>query len=166
MRLSMSFSEALDLALSGGSLPSVVRAVTCHDATIWADVDLRAVPSPPLALRALASIAPTVQVDATFRSFDAGRATFDLGIRAGSVPVQRLVNQLTGILNSGLAAARLPAGLVVVERGPHGDPQATVDLQSAISLRAQGITLTTFTIAEATITLTAALDHPAPRPAP
>ena len=166
MRLSMSFPEALDLAVVGGPLPSFVREVTCTDATVRADVDLRAVPSPPFALRALAAIAPTVQVAATFRSFAAGRATFDLGIRAGSVPVQRLVNQLTGLLNSGLRAANLPARLVVVEQGPHGDPQAVVDLQSAIALRADGVTVTAFAIADATINLTATLRNPTPRPAP
>ncbi|WP_407344287.1 hypothetical protein [Pengzhenrongella phosphoraccumulans] len=166
MRLSMSFPEALELALSGVTLPSVVREVSCNDATVKADVDLRAVSSPPFALRALAAVAPTVHVEATFRSFAAGRATFDLGVRAGSVPVHRLLNQLTGLLNSGLRAANLPTGLVVVEQGPRGDPQAVVDLQSAVALRADGVQLTAFAIAAGQIDLTASISSPAVRTAP
>lgn len=164
MRLSLTFPEALELARQGGPLPALVRDLTCTGSTVRADVDLRAVPSPPLALRALAAVAPTVHVDATFRSFAAGRATFDLTVHAGAVPVQRLLNQLTRLLNAGLLAAHLPAGLVAVERGAHGEPQVVLDLQSAIALRATGVTVTDVMLANAQIDLTATLRHLTLRP--
>ncbi|RYV52018.1 hypothetical protein [Pengzhenrongella frigida] len=164
MRLSLTFPEALEFALLGGALPPVLREVTATGSTVRADVDLRAVPAPPFALRALATIAPTVRVDATFRSFAGGRATFDLVIKAGAVPVQKLLNQLTPLLNSGLRAAHLPAGLVVVEQGPHGEPQAVLDLQSAVALRATGVTITAFEIADASVDLTATVHQLALRP--
>jgi len=164
VRLSLPFPEALELVLAGEPLPALLPRLTCSGATVHADVDLRAIPSPPFALRAVALAAPTVGVDATFRSFDAGRVTFDLVVRAGSVPVQRLLNQLTPLVNSVLRAAELPAGLVVVEQGPHGEPQAVLDVQAAVALRADGVTVTELSIADATVHVSAALRHVAARP--
>lgn len=157
MHLNLPFPEAIQLALLGAPLPALVSHLTCADATIRADLALRAVPEPPFALRALAVVAPIVRVDAKFRAFDAGRATFDLAIRAGSVPVHRLLNQLTGLLNTALGEAHVPAGLVSVTHGPHGEPVAVLDLQSAVAVRADGVTLTGFAIHDGAIQVGAAV---------
>ena len=155
MHLTLPFAEALELALQGAPLPALVRELTCTGATIRADIDLRAVVSPPLALRAVAAVAPTVRVDATFRSFDAGTATFELTIRAGSVPVQRLLNQLTGVLNSALRGQHLPDGLVSIRQGSGGEPLAAVELRRAVALRADGVTLTRFAVDDGAVELAA-----------
>ncbi|QTE28789.1 hypothetical protein [Pengzhenrongella sicca] len=142
MHLTLPFPEAVELALQGAALPPLVRSVACTGATIRADIDLRAVPSPPFALRAVAAVAPIVHVEATFRSFAAGAATFDLAVRAGSVPVQRVLNQLTGLLNSALRAQHVPDGLVTVRQGAAGELLAVLDLQAGVALRTRGVTLT------------------------
>lgn len=155
MHLSLPFPEALELALQGAPLPPVVRELTCSGPAIRADVDVRAVPNPPFALRAVAAVAPIVRVHLTFRAFDAGAATFDLTVRAGSVPVERLLNQLTGLLNTALRSQHLPEGLVAIRRGPGGEPLVVLELQSAIAVRADGVTLTRFAIADGGIELAA-----------
>ena len=148
MRLAMPFTEILALALRGAPLPPLVGLLTCDGATVRVDLDLHAIPAPSLAVRALAAVAPIVHVAATFQTFDAGVAEFDLAVRAGAVPVQRLLKHLTGLLNAGLRGAHLPEGLVVIEQGSHGAPLAVVDLQAAIATQADGVALTGFAIAD------------------
>lgn len=150
MRLTLPFTEILELALRGAPLPRGVRDLTCTGATVRADLDLRAVPALPRAVRTLAAVTPIIRVDAAFRTFDSGLATFDLAVRAASVPVQRLLSHLTGLLDAELRSAHL-ADLVVVEQGPHGAPHVVVDLQAAVALRADGVALTGFTIADGAV---------------
>jgi hypothetical protein len=155
VRLMLPFPEALELALRGAPLPALISELVCSGATVRADLDLRAVPSPPFALRAVAMVAPIVRVHATFRSFDAGKATFDLRVRAASVPLQRLLNQLTGLLNSGLRSQHLPPGLVTVAQGPDGDPIVVVDLQAGVDANAAGVTVTRFAIDDGAVEVAA-----------
>ena len=96
-------------------------------------------------------MAPTVHVEATFQSFDTGVATTDLAVWVASVPVQRLLKHLTGLLNAGLRSAHLPDDLVVIEQGPRDAPLAVIDLQAAVEIRADGVTLTDFAIADAAV---------------
>ena len=151
MRLDMPFTEVLDLALQGAPLPSLVGLLTCQGATVRVDLDLRKIAAPSFAVRALAAVTPVIHVAATFRTFDAGVAEFDLTVRAGAIPVQRLLKHLSGLLNAGLRAAHLPAGLVVIEQGPHAAPLAVVDLQAAIATLADGVALTGFAIADGAV---------------
>lgn len=151
MRLTMSFTEILDLALQGAPLPSVVGLLACEGATVRVDLDLHGIAAPSIAVRALAAMTPVVHVAATFQTFDAGVAEFDLTVRAGAMPVQRLLKHLTGLLNAGLRGAHLPAGLVVLEQGSRGLPLAVVDLQAAIATQADGVALTGFTIADGAV---------------
>lgn len=155
MRLAMPFTEILDLALQGAPLPPPVGLLACEGTTVRVDLDLHAIPAPPLTIRALAALAPIVHVEATFRAFDTGVAEFDLAVRAGAVPVQRLLKHLTGLLNAGLRSAHLPEGLVVIERGSHGAPLAVVDLQAAIATQADGVALTGFAIADGAVEVVA-----------
>jgi hypothetical protein len=157
VRLTLPFTEARELALQGGALPPIVRSASCVGATIRAEIDLRAVPGAPLAVRALAAVAPIVRVDATFRAFEQGRVTFELTIWAAAVPVHRLLNQLTGVLNGALRGRGLPDGLVVVHQGLRGEPVAVVDLQAAVALRADGVTLTDFALADGAVELEASI---------
>lgn len=155
MRLAMPFTEILDLALQGAPIPPPVGLLTCEGATVRVDLDLHAIPAPSLAIRALAALAPIVHLEATFRTFDAGVGEFDLAVRTGAVPVQRLLKHLTGLLNAGLRGAHLPEGLVVIEQGSHGAPLAVVDLQAAIATQADGVALTGFAIADGAVEVVA-----------
>lgn len=157
MHLTLPFPEALELALQGAPLPRPIGDLTCVGATVRADIDLRRVPSPPFALRALAAVAPTVHVQATCRSFDAGKATFELAVRAASIPVQRLLNLLTPLVNTGLRSQHLPEGLVVVRPGPDGEPLAVLDLQAAVAIRTDGVTVTGFAIDDGAVEIAASV---------
>ncbi|NMR19918.1 hypothetical protein [Cellulomonas fimi] len=157
MHLTLPFPEALELALQGAPPPPPVRGVSCTGARVRVDVDLRDVPAAPFAVRAIAAITPVVTVDATFAGFREGRATFELAVHAGSLPVHRLINHLTGLINSTLRARDIPPGLLLVQSGPDGDPVAVVDLQAAADLRVQGVTVAGFVLHDATIEVEAAV---------
>ena len=151
MHVTVPFPEALELVLQGAQLPPIIASATCSGSTLRVELDLRTVPSPPFALRAITALAPIVRVLATFRSFEAGTVTFDLVVRAGSIPVQRLLNQFTGLLSAQLRKHGLPEQLATVKQGVDGGLQAVVDLQAAAALRTRGLTVTRFAIDEGAI---------------
>ena len=157
MHLTVPFPEALELALQGGTLPPIVASASCSGSTVRVDLDLRSIPSPSFALRAITALAPIVRVLATFRSFEAGTATFDLVVRAGSIPVQRLLNQFTGLIAAQLRSHGLPERLASVTQGVDGGLIAVVDLQAAAALRTRGLTVTRFTIDEGAIGVAATI---------
>ena len=151
MHVTVPFPEALELVLRGAELPPIIASATCSGATLRVDLDLRTIPSPPFALRAITALAPIVRVHATFRSFDAGTATFDLVVRAGSIPVQRLLNQFTGLLAAQLRKHGLPEQLATVKQGVDGELLAVVDLQAAVALRTRGLRVTRFALDEGAV---------------
>ena len=162
MHLRLPFTEMLDLALRGRSLPSVLRDVGCTGSTIHASVDLRALAAGPAAPKALTMIAravPVVRLGGTLVGFAAGRVTADLTVQAGPVPVHRLLGLLTGLANSALRARGLPSGLLDVERGPAGEPRLIVDVQRVLDKRARGLILTGVTLVDGVLEIDATAAH-------
>lgn len=141
MQLVISVSEALALAATRAPLPPVVRSVSAAGSVVHAEVDLRAVPDPPTALRLAASALGTVSVALRFTGYDGAVATFEVSAQARALPAHKLLNYLVGPVNAALVARGLPAGLVEIRRGP-GDPVLAIGVQSAVAAQVAGVTVT------------------------
>ena len=148
MHLTLPFTEALDVALRGRPLPSVLKEVGSTGSTVHASVDLRAlaaaaVPSTaPKPLAMIARAVPLVRLGGTLAGFSVGKVRLDLTVQAGPVPVHRVLGLLTGLANSALRARGLPTGLLDVEKGPGGEPRLVVDVQRVLDKRVPGLVLT------------------------
>ena len=149
MQITLPLSEAFALAAAKEPLPAVVRSVTADGATVLLDIDLRVIQDPPLALRVAAAAIGTVTVTATFTGYSLGTATFAIAAHARSLPAHKLLNHLTGPIDSALRRRGLPEGLVVVHKGD-SEPVVAIHLQDAVTAKSTGITLTGFDIREAT----------------
>jgi hypothetical protein len=162
VHLRLPFTEMLDLALRGKTLPAVLRDVGCTGSTVHASVDLRALAAGPTAPKAVTMIAravPVVRLGGTLVGFASGRVTADLTVQAGPVPVHRLLGLLTGIANSALRARGLPTGLLDVERGPGGEPRLVVDVQRVLDKRARGLILTGVVLVDGVLEVDATVAH-------
>jgi hypothetical protein len=162
VHLTLPFTEALDVALHGRALPSVLREVGCTGSTVHASVDLRALAAaavPATAPKALAMAAravPVVRLGGTLVGFSLGKVTLDLTVQAGPVPVHRLLGMLTGLANTALRSRGLPAGLLDVERGPGGEPRLIVDVQRVLDKRVPGLVLTGVALVDGVLQIDAA----------
>ena len=161
MHLTLPFTEALDVALRGRTLPAVLREVGCTGSTVHASVDLRALAAgvvPTTAPKALAMAAravPVVRLGATLVGFAGGKVTADLTVQAGPVPVHRLLGLLTGLANSALRARGLPLGVLDLERGPGGEPRLVVDAQRILDKRVPSLVLTNVALTDGVLQLDA-----------
>ncbi|PFG33713.1 hypothetical protein [Sanguibacter antarcticus] len=150
MQLVVSVSEALSLALARGPLPTVLRSVVADGSTIHAEIDLRAVPDPPTALRLAASALGTVSVALRFLAFDGAVATFEVSAQARALPAHKLLNYLVGPINRALTTEGLPDGLVEIRKGT-GEPVLAIGVRDAVAAQVDGITLTALAVRDGAV---------------
>lgn len=154
MQIVVSVAEALSLALARGPLPPVVRSVVADGSTVHAEIDLRAVPDPPTALRFAASALGTVSVALRFTGFDGAVATFEVSAQARALPAHKLLNYLVGPVNAALAARGLPEGLVAIRKGT-GEPVLAIGVRDAVAAQVEGVTLTALDVRDGAVHVTA-----------
>ena len=154
MQIVVSVAEALSLALARGPLPAVVRSVVADGSTVRAEIDLRAVPDPPTALRLAASALGTVNVSLLYRGFDGAVATFEVSAHARALPAHKLLNYVVGPINSALAARGLPEGLVEIRKGA-GEPILAIGVRDAVAAQVEGVTLTALDVRDGAVHATA-----------
>ncbi|MEP7763400.1 hypothetical protein [Sanguibacter sp. 25GB23B1] len=154
MQLVISVAEALSLALARGPLPNVVRSVVAEGSTVHAEIDLRAVPDPPTALRLAASALGTVSVALRYTGFDGSVATFEVSAQARALPAHKLLNYLVGPVNRALASRGLPDGLVEIRRGT-GEPVLAIGVRDAVAAEVEGVTLTALDVRDGAVHVTA-----------
>ena len=153
MEITLPLTEALALAAAKEPLPAIVRSITPDGDSVQLEIDLRLVPDAPLALRVAAAAIGTVSVTATYTGYTMGTATFEVTAHARALPAHKLLNHLTGPIATALRRRGLPEGLVEVHKG-EGEPVLAVHLQDAVSAKATGVTVTDFTLRDATAHLT------------
>lgn len=154
MQIVVSVAEALALALARGPLPPVVRSVTAEGSTVHAEIDLRAVPDPPAALRFAASALGTVAVSLLFTGYDGVVATFEVSAHARALPAHKLLNYVVGPINSALAAKGLPEGLVEIRKGL-AEPVLAIGVRDAVAAQVEGVTLRALDVRDGAVHVTA-----------
>jgi hypothetical protein len=152
MHIDLPFDEAVALALRGGSLPPMVSALTCEDDTVYATIDLRAVPNAPTALRFAAKLTPSVRAAARYESFADGVLALRVTASAGGLPVQKLLGFAEGLLRTQLQRRGLPSDVVTIESG-QGDPRVLLQVQEVANQRVPGITVTKAALAGGRVTV-------------
>jgi hypothetical protein len=152
VHIDLTFDEARTLALRGAPLPPMLSTLTCEDDTVYATVDLRAIPNPPAALRFAAALAPQVQVALRYESYGEGVLGLRVTASAAGLPVQKLLGFAEGPLRSFLQEQGLPGDAVTISTG-QGDPLARVRVQDVADLRAPGLRVTGIDLAAGRIAL-------------
>lgn len=156
MQITLPVDEALALAAVKQPLPPFVRSLRCEGSTIVLEVDLRLVPDGGTALRLAAAAVGTVTATAVLTGYAGGVATFEVTAQARSLPAHKLLNHLTGPVNSALARQGLPEGIVEIRKGD-GDPVVAVRVQEAVATKVSGITLTDLAVHDGAVHATASI---------
>ena len=157
MQISLPLDEALALAAAKKPLPPFVRSLRCDGSTIVVEVDLRLVPDGGTALRLAAAAVGTVTATAVLTGYAGGVATFEVTAQARSIPAHKLLNHLTGPVNSALARQGLPEGLVEIRKGD-GDPVVAVRVQEAVATKVTGVTLTDLAVHDGAVHVSARIE--------
>ena len=157
MQLSLPLDEALALAAAKKPLPPFVRSLRCEGSTIVVEVDLRLVPEGGTALRLAAAAVGTVTATAVLTGYAGGVATFEVTAQARSIPAHKLLNHLTGPVNTALARQGLPEGLVEIRKGD-GDPVVAVRVQEAVATKVTGVTLTDLAVHDGAVHVSARIE--------
>ena len=157
MQLSLPLDEALALAAAKKPLPPLVRSLRCEGSTIVVEVDLRLVPDGGTALRLAAAAVGTVTATAVLTGYAGGVATFEVTAQARSIPAHKLLNHLTGPVNTALARQGLPEGLVEIRKGD-GDPVVAVRVQEAVATKVTGVTLTDLAVHDGAVHVSARIE--------
>ncbi|MBF0723759.1 hypothetical protein [Sanguibacter inulinus] len=157
MQLSLPLDEALALAAAKKPLPPFVRSLRCEGSTIVVEVDLRLVPDGGTALRLAAAAVGTVTATAVLTGYAGGVATFEVTAQARSIPAHKLLNHLTGPVNTALARQGLPEGLVEIRKGD-GDPVVAVRVQEAVATKVTGVTLTDLAVHDGAVHVSARIE--------
>ena len=157
MQISLPLDEALALAAAKKPLPPFVRSLRCEGSTIVVEVDLRLVPDGGTALRLAAAAVGTVTATAVLTGYAGGVATFEVTAQARSIPAHKLLNHLTGPVNTALARQGLPEGLVEIRKGD-GDPVVAVRVQEAIATKVTGVTLTDLAVHDGAVHVSARIE--------
>lgn len=157
MQISLPLDEALALAAATRPLPPFVRSLRCEGSTIVVEVDLRLVPDGGTALRLAAAAVGTVTATAVLTGYTGGVATFEVTAQARSIPAHKLLNHLTGPVNSALARQGLPEGLVEIRKGD-GDPVVAVRVQEAVATKVSGVTLTDLAVHDGAVHVSARVE--------
>ena len=157
MQISLPLDEALALAAASKPLPPFVRSLRCEGSTIVVEVDLRLVPDGGTALRLAAAAVGTVTATAVLTGFAGGVATFEVTAQARSIPAHKLLNHLTGPVNTALARQGLPEGLVEIRKGD-GDPVVAVRVQEAVATKVAGVTLTDLAVHDGAVHVSARIE--------
>ena len=157
MQLSLPLDEALALAAAKKPLPPFVRSLRCENSTIVVEVDLRLVPDGGTALRLAAAAVGTVTATAVLTGYAGGVATFEVTAQARSIPAHKLLNHLTGPVNTALARQGLPEGLVEIRKGD-GDPVVAVRVQEAVATKVTGVMLTDLAVHDGAVHVSARIE--------
>ena len=157
MQISLPLDEALALAAAKKPLPPFVRSLRCEGSTIMVEVDLRLVPDGGTALRLAAAAVGTVTATAVLTGYAGGVATFEVTAQARSIPAHKLLNHLTGPVNTALARQGLPEGLVEIRKGD-GDPVVAVRVQEAVATKVTGVTLTDLAVHDGAVHVSARIE--------
>jgi len=157
VQISLPLDEALALAAAKKPLPPFVRSLRCDGSTIVVEVDLRLVPDGGTALRLAAAAVGTVTATAVLTGYAGGVATFEVTAQARSIPAHKLLNHLTGPVNSALARQGLPEGLVEIRKGD-GDPVVAVRVQEAVATKVTGVTLTDLAVHDGAVHVSARIE--------
>jgi len=157
VQLSLPLDEALALAAAKKPLPPFVRSLRCEGSTIVVEVDLRLVPDGGTALRLAAAAVGTVTATAVLTGYAGGVATFEVTAQARSIPAHKLLNHLTGPVNTALARQGLPEGLVEIRKGD-GDPVVAVRVQEAVATKVTGVTLTDLAVHDGAVHVSARIE--------
>jgi len=157
VQLSLPLDEALALAAAKKPLPPLVRSLRCEGSTIVVEVDLRLVPDGGTALRLAAAAVGTVTATAVLTGYAGGVATFEVTAQARSIPAHKLLNHLTGPVNTALARQGLPEGLVEIRKGD-GDPVVAVRVQEAVATKVTGVTLTDLAVHDGAVHVSARIE--------
>ncbi len=157
MQISLPLDEALALAAAKKPLPPFVRSLRCEGSTIVVEVDLRLVPDGGTALRLAAAAVGTVTATAVLTGYAGGVATFEVTAQARSIPAHKLLNHLTGPVNTALARQGLPEGLVEIRKGD-GDPVVAVRVQEAVATKVTGVTLTDLAVHDGAVHVSARIE--------
>ena len=157
MQLSLPLDEALALAAAKKPLPPFVRSLRSEGSTIVVEVDLRLVPDGGTALRLAAAAVGTVTATAVLTGYAGGVATFEVTAQARSIPAHKLLNHLTGPVNTALARQGLPEGLVEIRKGD-GDPVVAVRVQEAVATKVTGVTLTDLAVHDGAVHVSARIE--------
>jgi hypothetical protein len=157
VQISLPLDEALALAAAKKPLPPFVRSLRCEGSTIVVEVDLRLVPDGGTALRLAAAAVGTVTATAVLTGYAGGVATFEVTAQARSIPAHKLLNHLTGPVNTALARQGLPEGLVEIRKGD-GDPVVAVRVQEAVATKVTGVTLTDLAVHDGAVHVSARIE--------
>lgn len=157
MQLTLPLDEALALAAAKKPLPPFVRSLRCEGSTIVVEVDLRLVPDGGTALRLAAAAVGTVTATAVLTGYAGGVATFEVTAQARSIPAHKLLNHLTGPVNTALARQGLPEGLVEIRKGD-GDPVVAVRVQEAVATKVSGVTVTDLAVHDGAVHVSAQIE--------
>jgi hypothetical protein len=157
VQISLPLDEALALAAAKKPLPTFVRSLRCEGSTIVVEVDLRLVPDGGTALRLAAAAVGTVTATAVLTGYAGGVATFEVTAQARSIPAHKLLNHLTGPVNTALARQGLPEGLVEIRKGD-GDPVVAVRVQEAVATKVTGVTLTDLAVHDGAVHVSARIE--------
>ena len=157
MQISLPLDEALALAAAKKPLPPFVRSLRCEGSTIVVEVDLRLVPDGGTALRLAAAAVGTVTATAVLTGYAGGVATFEVTAQARSIPAHKLLNHLTGPVNTALARQGLPEGLVEIRKGD-GDPVVAVRVQEAVATKVTGVTVTDLAVHDGAVHVSARIE--------
>jgi len=157
VQISLPLDEALALAAAKKPLPPFVRSLRCEGSTIVVEVDLRLVPEGGTALRLAAAAVGTVTATAVLTGYAGGVATFEVTAQARSIPAHKLLNHLTGPVNTALARQGLPEGLVEIRKGD-GDPVVAVRVQEAVATKVTGVTVTDLAVHDGAVHVSARIE--------
>lgn len=157
MQITLPVDEALALAAAKQPLPPFVRSLRCEGSTLVLEVDLRLVPDGGTALKIAAAAVGTVTATALLTGYAGGVATFEVTAQARSIPAHKLLNHLTGPVNSALARQGLPEGLVEIRKGD-GDPVVAVRVQEAVATKVSGVTVTDLAVHDGALHATARIE--------
>jgi hypothetical protein len=154
--ITLPVDEALALAAAREPLPPLVRSVRAVGSTVHAEIDLRLIPDPPTALRFAAAAVGVVSVAARFTGYVGGVATFEISAQARAIPAHKLLNHVTGPVNTALAKKGLPDGLVEVRRGTD-EPVLALRVQDAVASRVEGVTVTGLDVVDGALRVSASV---------
>lgn len=158
MQITLPVDEIMALAAARQPLPPFVRSVRCDSSTLVLDVDLRLVPDGGTALKIAAAAVGTVTATALLTAYTDGVATFEVTAQARSIPAHKLLNHLTGPINSALARQGLPEGLVEIRKGD-GDPVVAVRVQDAVATKVSGVTVTDLAVHDGAVHVAARIEQ-------
>lgn len=150
MKIELGFTEALAIANARQLVPPMVESLRCEGSTVFAEIDLGAIPTDSFGMRLALAAAGTVSVSGRLTGFADGIATVVITAHARGLPAHKLVPYLLDTVNGAIRDAGLPDGLVEIRRGDP-DPIAIINVQRGVDTVVAGVTVTDVRLVDAII---------------